>query len=263
VNYNLDFKARILKNYLTCPLIPTTTNINAFYAPEFEKKVTHSSFKKAFGLPLKVDVKFGLAVCDGLFSVNSQKKRRMCKENTYLRGPKSRLKQLYKKKGRAKQFFGYTKILKKKVFWLRKPRKPTVFRVSHKKKKKYSKLLSSLVFKKPLVRSGLQLFCADWLLQIVKSQLQLKNSSALHVLNNIIKDVTKLMRSMQGSCPILGVRLLASGRCGKKKKGMAQLIDRSVGKVPCNSVRYRIDYAQSFVTTRLGSIGLKVWICYA
>jgi Ribosomal protein S3, C-terminal domain len=233
LNFGLDFYAskRMIYQYLTSPTLEITANNNIFYAPEFEKKLMHSGFKKSFGqhLPLKADLKLGLAVCDADQDYGRQSHRAY--------SPKIK---------DALNLNGF-----KGAYSYKQPKlRPEL------------KINPRYFLKNALVRSGLQLLSAAWLLQNLKEQLSSKRG-ARAVLNSFMRDFSKLMVAMPGTCPILGVRLLATGRLGKRKKAMAQQISRSVGKVPLSSLRRPVDYAQSFVTTPLGSVGLKVWICYA
>jgi ribosomal protein S3 len=76
-------------------------------------------------------------------------------------------------------------------------------------------------------------------------------------------DFSKIIKAYNNKCPILGLRVIMSGRLGRKKKGMAQQIRRSVGKVPLSTLSARIDYCQEVIPSSYGTIGLKVWVCYS
>jgi hypothetical protein len=117
-------------------------------------------------------------------------------------------------------------------------------------------------FKALVTCSGVQIMSADWLLEELKEKLVAEKRSVRAVFNAQIRDTVSLMNQLQSSCPVLGLRLLATGRLGSQKKGMAQQISRGVGKVPLGSFRHKIDYSQGLISTNLGVIGLKVWICY-
>lgn len=120
---------------------------------------------------------------------------------------------------------------------------------------------SKIVSNKVLVLSGVQLLSSDWFLELLIQQLKVRRS-ARAAMNSSIRDIEALMGYMQSSCPVQGVRITATGRLGKKKKGMAQQLTQSVGKVPLITARQKIDYSQGFVTTSLGVIGLKIWVSY-
>lgn len=82
------------------------------------------------------------------------------------------------------------------------------------------------------------------------------------VINSLIRSCDAFMRNCGSTSPILGLHIKACGRLGSMKKGMAQQISKSVGKVPLSSFNQKIDYVQSFHSTRRGVIGLKIWVCY-
>jgi hypothetical protein len=102
---------------------------------------------------------------------------------------------------------------------------------------------------------------AHWVLQDLVEQLNTRRS-ARGIINALVRNTGTFLRSMGSVSPVLGLRVVATGRLGSQKKGMAQQIIKSVGKVPLSSLRQKIDYAQSFVSTRRGLIGLKIWVCY-
>lgn len=102
---------------------------------------------------------------------------------------------------------------------------------------------------------------AGWLHERVGTQLRAKRG-ARAVLNSVIAELNNDVRDGVGG-PVVGVRLTLSGRLGKQKKGMAQTISRSIGRVPLSSLRSKVELSQGFVITPLGCVGLKVWVCYA
>jgi Ribosomal protein S3, C-terminal domain len=102
---------------------------------------------------------------------------------------------------------------------------------------------------------------AHWVLQDLVEQLNTRRSPR-GIINALVRNAGTFLRSMGSVSPVLGLRVVATGRLGSQKKGMAQQIIKSVGKVPLSSLRQKIDYAQGFVSTRRGLIGLKVWVCY-
>ena len=103
---------------------------------------------------------------------------------------------------------------------------------------------------------------ASWVLEHLKTQFRLKRS-ARAIFNTTLNEVSLIMTRLKSSCPIKGVRLSASGRLGKRKKAMAQQLSRSLGAVPLSGFKHKVDLSQDFVTTSLGTVGLKVWVCYA
>ena len=108
---------------------------------------------------------------------------------------------------------------------------------------------------------GLQLISASWACeQLIKSLSARRSAKA--TLYRFIRDVAALMNLWQSACPLKGLRVSACGRLSKTKKGMAQQINLSIGKVPTSTVKEKVDYSQGFVKTRLGTVGLKVWLCF-
>lgn len=106
-----------------------------------------------------------------------------------------------------------------------------------------------------------ELMSADWMLQNVVQQLNNKRSPRAAI-NNLIRIAGAFMTNLGSKCPLLGLRVVATGRLGSQKKAMSQQIIKSIGKVPLTTLDQKIDYAQHFVSTRRGLIGLKIWICY-
>ena len=111
------------------------------------------------------------------------------------------------------------------------------------------------------MQMGVQLMCSDWILESIIEQIRNKRSVRA-VVHSFMRDVEQLQRTMQSASPVMGVRITATGRLGRKKKAMAQQMTKSIGKVPLGTFRHKVDYSQSFVVTKLGIVGLKVWIAY-
>lgn len=103
---------------------------------------------------------------------------------------------------------------------------------------------------------------ASWVLEHIKTQFHHKRS-ARAIFNTTLNEVSLVMARLKSSCPIKGIRLSASGRLGKRKKAMAQQLSRSLGAVTLSGFKHKVDLSQDFVATPLGTVGLKVWICYA
>ena len=103
---------------------------------------------------------------------------------------------------------------------------------------------------------------AHWVLQYLQRGLTQKRSPRA-VLNGALNELSRFKAEQKSLTPYLGVRLSACGRLGKRKKGMAQTLVRGLGKVPHGSFKHKVELSQGFVTTALGTVGLKVWICYA
>lgn len=105
------------------------------------------------------------------------------------------------------------------------------------------------------------LMAADWILEHLIQQFNSRRSPR-STINNLIRSTGTFIRLMGSHCPVLGLRVVATGRLGSQKKGMAQQIIRAIGKVPLTTLRQKIDYCQGFVPTRRGLVGIKVWVCY-
>ena len=106
------------------------------------------------------------------------------------------------------------------------------------------------------------LFRADWVLNQLINQCKLGKKNPRAIMNQLINDIRILLEKMGSESPILGVRVTLTGRLGSRKKGMAQQISKCVGKIPLSTLRQKVDYSQGFLTSRLGLIGVKVWMCY-
>ncbi len=107
-----------------------------------------------------------------------------------------------------------------------------------------------------------RLLCADWVLSQLVDQYQLGKKNPRAIMNQLINDIRILIEKMGSECPITGARVTLTGRLGSRKKGMAQQISKCVGKIPLSTLRQKVDYSQGFLVTRLGLIGVKVWVCY-
>lgn len=105
------------------------------------------------------------------------------------------------------------------------------------------------------------LLCANWILNYILEHLKYRGN-VRGVLNNVLRDVERCMHKQQSLCIIRGLRLVATGRLGKRKKAMSQQISRAVGKVPLSNLSAKVDYSARTANTKLGCVGLKVWVCY-
>jgi Ribosomal protein S3, C-terminal domain len=135
-----------------------------------------------------------------------------------------------------------------------------------------------------------QFYSAVWLLEGIRSELSLRNANIKRVLNNtflriqepfanslsnmssssvltpkIGKPTTMTAQSSKRSLPIpsflKGLRLTFSGRLGGKK-GMAKTLTKTIGRVPLSTLGAKVDFAKGVVHTKMGSLGVKVWVCY-
>ena len=71
--------------------------------------------------------------------------------------------------------------------------------------------------------------------------------------------VKQMMEKVMANRDVLGVRITVSGRLGAAS--MARVEDRKLGRIPLQTLRADVDYAQKTAVTPLtGAIGVKVWI---
>lgn len=123
-------------------------------------------------------------------------------------------------------------------------------------------------------------YTASWLLEFICTELGLPNSNIKRVLNQtFLLTQQKISRQPQGPqinsfhkgnssknlslIPhlIKGLKVTFSGRMGGKK-GMAKVLTKTLGRVPLSTLREKVDFAKGTVKTKVGSLGVKVWICY-
>lgn len=230
-----------LHNYTAAPLRCTTITNHSLRALEFEKKICRAGFKKDFGqhLPSPGSLEMNYGLLDVSPVVDST---RWKKKNKRLQG---------KEIGDGDFTNDPVKILRIHDFLntdlcFRMYDPETGYRSSHDKR---------------FLHSGIQLMSSDWVLERLVHQIRNKRSVRV-VLNELIRDVEALFNNLLSACPVLGVRLTASGRLGKKKKGMSQQQTLSIGKVPLGTFSRKVDYSQGFVVTKFGLVGLKVWVAF-
>ena len=126
-------------------------------------------------------------------------------------------------------------------------------------------------------------YTASWLLESIRTSLGERNSNIKRVLNQTFlltqqpifqtkqepqhKGTSDLYKSNYASplfvIPhlIKGLKVTFSGRTGGKK-GMAKVLTKTLGRVPSSTLREKVDFAKGSVKTKVGSLGIKVWICY-
>lgn len=97
--------------------------------------------------------------------------------------------------------------------------------------------------------------------QLARSIQQKQNVKA--VIHEFIRDVKTLFRLWRSASALKGVKVVVKGRLGRKKKALAQHAHFSAGVVPLSTVQAKIDFDQRVIKTRFGSLGLKLWLCYA
>jgi hypothetical protein len=101
-------------------------------------------------------------------------------------------------------------------------------------------------------------WAAEQLVTSIKSKKNVKS-----VIFDFLRDVKIMFRLWRSSSLLKGVRVEVKGRLGRKKKALSQKAIFSLGSVPLSTVRAKIDFDQRAIQTKLGSIGFKLWFCYA
>jgi hypothetical protein len=96
--------------------------------------------------------------------------------------------------------------------------------------------------------------------QLVQSIVEKKNARA--VIQDFIRDVQILFRLWGSVSSLKGVKVVVKGLLSRKR-GMSQKTIFSVGAVPESTVKAHVDFHQRVIQTKLGSVGLKLWLCYA
>lgn len=105
-----------------------------------------------------------------------------------------------------------------------------------------------------------EFYSAQWVLSHLQHQLQMRHSNVKRVMQQLFETyaVALVLHKKQ----FKGLTVTLSGRLSKSKKGMAKTVSKTIGRVPLSSLKQKVDYSQGHVTTKLGSLGIKVWITY-
>ena len=219
---------------------------NQIRALEFEKKLCRSTFKKNFGLklPHACSLSVSVAACNEYPDIKSSKYRDI--KNSIIPINITSLAQKVEVEKSEEILYPF----EKKGF-----ASPSPLKALRPATRDFEK-----IYHKYFNCSGLQFTNAGWILQMVKKALSEKRNPQ-KVLNLVIRDFHALMRAWQNKCPIKGIRILVSGRLGRKRKGMAKQISVCAGHWRLGTIKEKIDYSQDFSNTRLGCVGIKVWLC--
>lgn len=70
--------------------------------------------------------------------------------------------------------------------------------------------------------------------------------------------VKQMLEKVMANRDVLGVRILLAGRLGGAT--MSRTEDRKLGRIPLQTLRADVDYAQAKAVMPYGTIGVKVWI---
>lgn len=106
-----------------------------------------------------------------------------------------------------------------------------------------------------------KIMCPDWILETLIEQVKDRRNPRA-VINQFLSNAHVVMRNLGCGSPVIGVQICASGRLSSRKKAMAQKIVRSIGTIPQSTLRRKVSYSQGFVPTRIGLLGIKIWVCY-
>lgn len=223
--------------YVRSPKINTGLQNLTFQSYLFEKKLCRKAFKQNFGLklPAAADITMAMALFNRTPRFKSANYNGVKRQTNLIDTPRDESKC---------HFYAHRKVDHRS---LETNALPNVALKSR--------------FKLMWTCSGLQLLSAAWACdQLIKSLDKRRNPKV--TLNRFVRDVKALMNQWQSACPLKGLRITATGRFSKRKKNMAQQISLSTGKVPLSTLKEKIDYSQGFVKTKLGTVGLKVWLCF-
>lgn len=242
-NYGGSLQTAAL-DYAAAPARFTAISNYALQALEFEKKVCRAGFRKNFGryLPSPATLEMHLGLLDVNPSLNSSRWSKTNKSAPLKMAPLSATHDYDSTRAYPTVCFKNSTVLKTRPIGLG--------RGSHHEN-----------MDKRLLHSGIQLMSADWILEGLTQQIQ-NQRSVRAVIHELIRDAEILLNSLRSTSPVMGVRITASGRLGKQKKGMAQLQSLSIGKVPLGTFSRKVDYSQGFALTKRGLVGLKVWVAF-
>jgi hypothetical protein len=261
-----------LLDYTASPACWTAITNYSLHAFEFEKKICRASFKKYFGQnlpsPGKLEMNFGLLDINPTHDSSRWKKKNKSTPkkmdlvtNTDPVVKPCKLDSLAVANLCFKSHYGcdnnssFGWSVKQNHVYTQKAV------ITQKEAYGFSQPVRRKKMDKSLIHSGIQYMSSDWILEGLIQQIRNKRSVRA-VMNAHIRDAEILFNSLRSACPVMGVRITASGRLGKKKKGMAQLQSLSIGKVPLGTFCRKVDYSQGFVITKFGLVGLKVWVAF-
>lgn len=245
-----------LHDYTTGPYRSTMIR-GVFHSLEFERKVCRVGFKNAFGqrLPSAVSLDINFGLFDSKPTMNSSQWKKKARattkmnRNNYAFSPDDTLKQ--------------RRITHDLRFQTDCYHTTPTFHGENKTliNSRLSVSNGPKSMDKQLLKCGVMAHCSDWVLEGLINQIQ-KKRSVRAVLYQCIRDVGSLLDHLRSACPVLGVRITASGRLGKQKKAMAKQLTLSVGKVPNGTFGQKVGYSQGFVVTKFGLVGLKVTMAF-
>lgn len=243
-------------DYAASPARFTAITNYSLQALEFEKKICRAGFRKNFGqnLPSPGTLKIHFGLLDVNPTHNSSRWSKTNKSAPLKMGWSTQADHVRKSRGRPD-------FVAEKLDLCFKNRAQLVPTNDVRKRHVVGTNNNHEKMDKSLIHSGIQLMSSDWILEGLTQQIQ-NRRSVRAVMHELIRDAEVLLNSLRNTCPVMGVRITASGRLGKQKKGMAQLQSLSIGKVPLGTFSRKVDYSQGFALTKRGLVGLKVWVAF-
>jgi hypothetical protein len=112
-----------------------------------------------------------------------------------------------------------------------------------------------------VLNKGTEFYSASWILYTLQQKLQTRNSNIKRAMQELFEKASLLIGMNSDQKILKGLTITLSGRSGRKQ-GMAKTVTKTIGRVPLSGLKQNVDYDQGFVTTKLGSLGIKVWVFY-
>lgn len=109
-----------------------------------------------------------------------------------------------------------------------------------------------------VLNKGTEFYSANWILYNLQQKLQTRNSNIKRAMQELFEKANLLLDQKI----LKGLTIRISGRLSGRKQGMAKTVSKTIGVLPLSGLKQKVDYDQGFVTTKLGSLGIKVWVFY-
>lgn len=109
-----------------------------------------------------------------------------------------------------------------------------------------------------VLNKNTEFYSANWILYNLQQKLQTRNSNIKRAMQELFEKANLLLDQKI----LKGLTIKISGRLSGRKQGMAKTVSKTIGILPLSGLKQKVDYDQGFVTTKLGSLGIKVWVFY-
>jgi ribosomal protein S3 len=109
-----------------------------------------------------------------------------------------------------------------------------------------------------VLHKGTEFYSANWILYNLQQKLQARNSNIKRAMQELFDRAALLLDQKV----LKGLTIKMSGRLSGRKQGMAKTVSKTIGVLPLSGLKQTVDYDQGFVTTKLGCLGIKVWVFY-